>query len=280
MAELIDDAINYAFANGDATAARDLQLKLERIRADFGNKDVAQVTRQDIAAWLDAEAVARKWKPSSRNRYHSAWSLLFRLGIENGKVDTNTAKGIQKKQEDNGRVRFLSKEEDLKLGNAVWAMGEDALVAVLTLSLHTGMRLSEQERCLVGDYDATTGMFMVRQKKNRRGPTVRYVPMTPLAREAYEKLCEGKKPGDPLCAEQMKTVGYWFPQCVEKAGMTDYTWHCNRHTFCSRMVMAGVPIGAVAQMAGHRNIQMTMRYSHLMPRANEQAVAGMMSYYA
>ena len=41
-----------------------------------------------------------------------------------------------------------------------------------------------------------------------------------------------------------------------------------RHTFASRLVMAGVDIRTVAELMGHKTIQMTMRYAHLAPEHN------------
>src|SRR5208337_1907276 len=38
------------------------------------------------------------------------------------------------------------------------------------------------------------------------------------------------------------------------------SWHCNRHTFASRLITAGVDIRTVAALMGHSTIQMTMRY--------------------
>lgn len=282
VSELIDDAINYAFANNDQKAAHDLRLKMERIRKDFGDKMSCRVQRGQISAWLDKQTAERNWKPSSRNRYHSAFSLIFRVAIENGKMETNPAKGIQMKQESSGRVRFLGKEEEARLVSVIRER-YPAYVPIFMLSIHTGMRLSEQLRSVVGDYNPETGMLEVRQKKNRRGPTTRYVPLTPMAVEAYNTLCEGKQTGDLLTVnmsgELMKRMDYWFDECLKDAGVTDYTWHCNRHTFCSRLVMAGVPLGAVAQLAGHASISMTMRYSHLTPDASKMAVERMMKYY-
>ena len=55
------------------------------------------------------------------------------------------------------------------------------------------------------------------------------------------------------------------------AGIGDDTWHDNCHTACSRWVKGGVPLAAVAKYVGHSTIQMTMRYAHLMPRANQIA---------
>jgi site-specific recombinase XerD len=45
-----------------------------------------------------------------------------------------------------------------------------------------------------------------------------------------------------------------------------------RHTFTSWLVMAGVDIRTVAQLTGHRTIQMTMRYAHLAPDHDQSAV--------
>ena len=41
--------------------------------------------------------------------------------------------------------------------------------------------------------------------------------------------------------------------------------HILRHTFTSRLVMAGVDLRTVQELMGHKTIDMTMRYSHLSP---------------
>src|SRR5258708_7589916 len=48
--------------------------------------------------------------------------------------------------------------------------------------------------------------------------------------------------------------------------------HCLRHTFASRLVMAGVDIRTVQELLGHKTIQMTVRYSHLAPKHTLAAV--------
>jgi site-specific recombinase XerD len=64
----------------------------------------------------------------------------------------------------------------------------------------------------------------------------------------------------------------WFDQAVKDAKLQDFTWHCLRHTFASRLVMAGVDIRTVQELMGHKTIQMTVRYAHLAPNHQLAAV--------
>ena len=56
-----------------------------------------------------------------------------------------------------------------------------------------------------------------------------------------------------------------FEPALKKAGIQDASWNVLRHTTASRLVMAGVPLPTVKEVLGHRNIQTTMRYAHLVP---------------
>lgn len=48
--------------------------------------------------------------------------------------------------------------------------------------------------------------------------------------------------------------------------------HILRHTFCSRLAMAGAPALAIKELAGHQSLATTQRYMHLSPKAKENAV--------
>jgi len=55
-----------------------------------------------------------------------------------------------------------------------------------------------------------------------------------------------------------------------RSGLTDteiegYVWHSNRHTFCSWLAMASATIKEIQELAGHKTITMSARYSHLSP---------------
>jgi integrase len=53
-----------------------------------------------------------------------------------------------------------------------------------------------------------------------------------------------------------------FQDAARKAGLPDVTPHTLRHTFATRLLVAGVPLALVKQLIRHSSITMTMRYSH------------------
>ena len=280
FADLVADAQVHARAENDPEHAHELDLKFGRMLPVFGKLPAAEVTKQQIKDGLDSESIRRKWSDSTRNRYHSAFSLVFRLAIEAGKLSTNPATGIRKKQEDNQRVRFLTPAEKARL-TAVLQECNPEYAPVYLLALHTGMRTSEQLRAQVGDYDPATVTMMIRQQKHRTAAKTRYVPMDPIAIAAYNRLAAGKKRGDLLCTNQqggtLSETRYWFDPALDEAHIEGFTWYSLRHTCFSRWVMAGVPLAAVSQYAGHSTIQ--MRYAHLQPENNARAIAATMSFY-
>ena len=48
--------------------------------------------------------------------------------------------------------------------------------------------------------------------------------------------------------------------------------HILRHTYCSRLAMAGAPALAIKELAGHTTLATTMRYMHLSPAAKSAAI--------
>ena len=280
--DLVKDALTHAGSENDPVHVHELELKFNTLLPTFGKRIAETITRQELVAWLDQHERRRDWKPATYNIWKAAISLLFSVGIRNEKVVRNPMAGVRRKQANNGRCRCLSLDEEKALTALLQKNWPDYL-PMFILSIHTGMRKSEQRRSVVGDYDPQTKLLTVHQKKDRNAPAIRHVPMTPMAIEAYQALSAGKEKGQPLMLnyhqDVMSDTRYWFDSMVQEAGIDDYHWHDNRHTACSRWVMTGVPLAAVAKYAGHSTIQMTMRYTHLIPDMHDQASEKMMSIY-
>ena len=58
----------------------------------------------------------------------------------------------------------------------------------------------------------------------------------------------------------------------KKAELEDVTFHDLRHSFSTPLVIAGENLAAVQPLTGRKIIAMTMRYSHLAPGAENEAV--------
>jgi hypothetical protein len=56
-----------------------------------------------------------------------------------------------------------------------------------------------------------------------------------------------------------------FKRACQRASLEPLGPHVLRHTFASRLAMAGVDLRTVQELLGHKSILMTMRYAHLSP---------------
>jgi integrase len=123
--------------------------------------------------------------------------------------------------------------------------------------------------------DFRRGVVTVRAgyAKNREA---RSVPMndtlTMLMKSAKLQAAEGgwvfrNRHGQPY--RSFRTA---FERAVRQAGIQDFTFHDLRHTFASRLVMAGVDLPTVKELLGHKDITMTLRYAHLSTDHKQAAV--------
>jgi integrase-like protein len=67
-------------------------------------------------------------------------------------------------------------------------------------------------------------------------------------------------------------VGRVFTPALRRAKIGDFRWKDLRHTFASRLRMAGVDIQDIRDLLGHCSTRMTERYAHLAPGKLHEAV--------
>jgi integrase len=257
--------------------------RIDRLVEAFGDRP-AEIPVEELREWFADQG----WKAGTYNRYRTVLSLVYRLGMENKKIDSNLAKLLKHKTEDNGRVRFLNQHEPLPTDNEAlkpYKDEESRLRAViraeyaahlpeLDIALNTGMRRKEQYiRINWSCVDLSRRDLYVPPSKNGKS---RHIPLNDAALAAFQTLCERTGGHGPIFVandgERLLGPRHWFEDAVKKAGIKDFTWHDCRHTFASRLVMAGVDLRTVADLMGHSNIQMTMRYAHLVPEHTLAAV--------
>jgi site-specific recombinase XerD len=270
FAELAHDALVYSKTH-KRTYEDDL-LRMPRLLAAFRERPADSITPQDLEHHLTQTAEESDWAPATVNRYRALVSLVFRLGIENGKVKENPARLVKHRQVNNSRTWWLAPEEEVRLRVAIQA-GCPEHMPELDLALNTGLRLSELYGLTWENVNVSRRVLTVPRSKN--GET-RHVPLNSAALAAVTELRnrgEGTGPvirnpqGEPLAGPR-----YWFEPAVGRAKIRAFSWHCLRHTFASRLVMAGVDLRTVQELLGHKSIAMTVRYSHLSPTHTLAAV--------
>lgn len=233
-------------------------------------RSVDSITHEEIESHFDAE----KWSSATRNRYKSLLSLTYRLAIRAKKAQVNPARDVEHKKESDGRQRILSVEEEKKLRPVIAEKFPERLPE-FELALHTGMRHCEQYGAEWKDVDFEHRIITVIVYKSKDGaPRTTYVRLNDHAISALLELHKRTAETGLVCGGVVGATD-WFEDCLRAAGIADFTWHCLRHTFASRLAMSGADARAVAELLRDKTLHMAMRYSHLTPDFTQEAVERM-----
>jgi site-specific recombinase XerD len=270
---------------------RSTSYRLKAIEKHFGADTVAsKVDKYGIEKFLQGMQTAGK-QPASINRMRSALSLTFRLAVESGKLVANPVKAVRRRKENNERDRYLNESEESRL-RAVMAKHYPHRVPELDIALHTGLRQSSQYELRWEDVDLEIGQVRIRRAKPGEKQFVR---LNSVALAAFKAIRWGRIaelratlsrrtgtpqafPVDPGNVFDLRSPRQWFERALALAGISNFTWHDLRHTAASRATMAGVPLRAVQDFLGHKNITTTQRYAHLSPDFQQQAADSLLSY--
>ena len=156
---------------------------------------------------------------------------------------------------------------------------------LFTVSVNTGLRWSEQVGLSWSNVDLHTGTITVARSKHGDS---RHVPINSVVRSVLFDLGLSRQrtddPTEPVFTCRHAQADKFFPRAVKQAqkalkdageatgGLDGYTWHGNRHTFASRLIMAGVDLRTVQELGGWKSLKMVQRYSHLAPGHLHEAV--------
>jgi integrase len=165
-----------------------------------------------------------------------------------------------------GKTRFLSEEEEA----TILAACPPPLRRVVEVGLLTGLRRQELAGLRPDDVDLERGTIHVAESTSKNGES-RTLPMGPrltallqdiLSRQHDAATVFLTDEGSPWTPSGLTAA---FRRTTKRAGLGVMGPHIMRHTFASRLVMAGVDLRTVQELMGHKSILMTMRYAHLSP---------------
>ncbi len=281
VAELIDDYIAKVLpAKKDQ---RNPTRQLEWWKARLGHRRLADVTpalliqaRDSLDQEIPESRNKRKFKkrsPASVVRYMAVMSHAFTVAVKEWQwLEYNPFTRVSRPKEPRGRVRYLSDDERTALLQACQASGHPLLYTAVVLSLSTGARKGELLGLQWKDVDLKAGRITLLDTKN--GET-RVLPLAGralvLMQEQHERREEkipwvfpgrgGRKPIDLQVPWQA---------ALKKAKIADFRWHDLRHSAASYLAMGGASVSEIAEVLGHKQLEMVKRYAHLSP----QHVAG------
>jgi integrase len=140
------------------------------------------------------------------------------------------------------------------------------------------MRRGELYRLCWQEFNFDLGIITIPRSKHGER---RYIPINSGARIALERLRQRKGqtiyvlPGPE--GQRNKDPRRTFELAVKEAGVALFRYHDIRHTFASRLVMAAVVLRTVQKLMRHKTIAMTVRYSHLTPSHQKDAIERLVS---
>lgn len=196
-------------------------------------------------------------------------------------VPDNPLTGVVLPRVNNARLRYLHRHEvDAVLA---WLTEHDPLLHdIALLGLYTGMRRNELVFLRRGHVDLDAGVISIVDPKSGVARETVSIPDNVVPMLASRVAATD--PGallfqSPVTGGRIHSISPRFRACVDalglNAGIEDQrfavAFHSLRHTYISWLVMAGVDIRTVQEMARHRSFDMTLRYAHLAPRARREA---------
>lgn len=144
----------------------------------------------------------------------------------------------------------------------------DTLMPLTLVALNTGLRRGELLALRWPDIDFKLKQLTV-HAKTAKSSKVRYVP---LNAEALAVLSQWQRQHPTGRVFPTKPSTHTWPHLMARAGIENFRFHDLRHTFASKLVMAGVDLNTVRELLGHADITMTLRYAHLAPEHKAAAV--------
>lgn len=257
-------------------------IRLAWWKEQIGYKKLRELTLSVLVDCLDAlragEALSgagkgrsislgRKRSEPTVNRYHTALSSVLEVARTRWHwISENPARRVARGQENPGIVRWLDDDERTALLAACKESSWPHLYLLVILALSTGARLGELRRLTWSDIDLKKGMAYLADTKNEER---RALPLIPAVQKelktqvrridtdlVFPSKHDAKKPFGTTFRQHWNTAR-------DNAGLTNFRFHDLRHSCASYLAMNGATELEIADVLGHKTLQMVKRYSHL-----------------
>lgn len=272
-------------------SSRTREVQIDWWREQLGDVALVDLSPGMIADKLQELAAGKSthWKDPERrrtgatvNRFHAALSAVLRMTARGWHwIEQNPAHSVLRRQESRGRNRWLTDEERGRLLKACKASDWPGLHPLVLLALATGARKGELMGLTWDRVDLKRSSALLADTKNSqartlpiRGPAVEALKEWSKVRRLDSPLVfpapPEPKPEDPELAKLWKPGPpkpfYFRPQweaARTAAELEDFRFHDLRHSAASYLAMNGASLVEIADILGHKTLQVVQRYAHL-----------------
>ena len=283
LQEAIDRYLKFVLPSKKPNSQKDQSKQLVWWANSIGYLSLADVTPAVIVEQRDKLSQGKTPKGNNRtsptvNRYLAILSHLFTLSVKEwGWAYENPVLKVTRLKEPRGRVRFLSDDERSCLLEACKQSDSAYLYTVVVLALSTGARRNEILSLKWQHVDFGRGVITLHETKNNER---RVLPITHLALELLKQHskvrvlhCDYIFPAHSF----KKPIDITTPweNALKRAKITDFRFHDLRHSAASYLAMNGASLAEIAEILGHKTLQMVKRYAHLSTAHTSKVVERM-----
>jgi integrase len=255
--------------NGTKSATNFLIGMKHNIKA-LGNLPVDKITRPMVNKMMDILKAEHKNSNAVVNQKMGYLRVVLQEMEEDGFIEM--IKFPKPRPTKNSKVHYLTKDMEDELLDYLlindYREAYDIVACLIDLGCRVNELLGLEKRFV--DYDNNQINF--NERKNDQAVAV---PMTNRVQAKIERYYKQIKDFDKVFNLNYSELNAIWQKARKDLGYADkkfYTIHLCRHTTASRLVQRGVPILLVKDWLGHEDIENTMIYAHLAPKALHSVV--------
>ena len=255
--------------NGTKSATNFLIGMKHNIKA-LGDLPVNKITRPMVNKMMDILKQEHKNSNAVINQKMGYLRVVLQEMEEDGYIEM--IKFPKPRPTKNTKVHYLTKDMELELLNYFLNNQQGKAYSIVSCLIDLGCRVNELLNLEKRFVDFDNNQINFNERKNDKAVAV---PMTKRVIVIMQSFSMGKKPTDKLFDVDYSWLNGIWQKARKDLGYADkkfYTIHLCRHTCASRLVQRGVPILLVKDWLGHEDIENTMIYAHLQPKALHSVV--------
>ena len=285
--DIFEDYLNWAKANKKTWKHNDLLVYNKHLsylaKSDprtLKPKDFEELKQRKLTE-VDKQ-LGRVLAPKTVQHILATARHIFNHAIKNELIKNLTnpigSGRVRMPKVENQKIGFFTKEKAQELLELLQQRENKRLYELTTLLLFTGARFSEVARLTWADVNFNTNLIYFASSKDGNA---RYIKMSNRVLEVVNSLYKNKinnlviptingNKYEKMPKEWQIEVDKLIPG-NDNANKDRLTTHSLRHTHASWLAQSGVDILHIKEQLGHKKIETTMRYSHLIDDRRHQA---------